>query len=302
MQKWIILIPIVVVSLMSLVLVFNFEIDESENNVVSHEPTNSIPIKIGTINNDAVEIITRFKPTADYISEKLSNEDTKYEGKVIVVKTIDEMINLLQEQKIDLYLESPLTAILISEKTDAVPFLYRWKENTSHYHSVFFVKSESPITTLSDFPGKSIVFESPESTSGYLLPKAHLNKNGITLDKNSENHMKYVFSETDENTSKWVIAEKTDIGVISNIDYEELSENIKSQIRIIDKTMDVPRHLVLHRSEIEPGILDDIKTILLNMHKDSKGIEVLNEFKNTAKYTEIKNKQELIDQIKQILE
>lgn len=305
MQKWIILIPIIAISLVSIALISNFEINKSDNIIIPHESistSNAIPIKIGTIHDDAVKIITRFQPTVDYISKKLSDEDVKYEGKVVVVETIDKMIKSLQEQKIDLYLESPLTAILISEKSGAVPFLHRWKEGTSYYHSVFFVKNESTITSLSDLSGKTIVFENPESTTGYLLPKAYLIQNGITFSTDTKNDLKYIFSRTDENTVRWVIAKKADIGAISSIDYEELSEITKSQIRIIDRTIDVPRHLVLHRSELNPDVSDDIKTILLNMHKDFEGAKILKEFKNTTKYTEIKNKQELINQVKEILE
>lgn len=305
MQKWIILIPIIAISLISFVLISNFEIDKNENIIIPQEsvsPSNSIPFKIGTIGTDAVKIITSFQPTADYISEKLSNENTKYEGKVMVVKTTDEMIELLQEQKIDLYVESPLTAILISEKSDAIPILYRWKDNTFQYHSVFFVKSGSNIVNLNDLSENTISFEAPESTTGYLLPKSHLIQNGVSFDTNTKNDLKYVFSGTDETTSSWVIAEISDIGVMANIDYDKLPEITKSQLRVIDRTIDVPRHLVLQRSGLDSDISEEIKTILLDMHKDPKGMKILKEFKDTAKYTEIKNKQELTNDIKEILE
>ena len=305
LQKWIILIPIIAISLISFALISNFEINKNENIVIPQESVSSsnfIPIKIGTIGTNAVKIITSFQPTADYITEKLSNGDTKYEGKIVVVKTTDKMTTLLQEQKIDFYIESPLTAILISEESDAIPFLYRWKDNTFQYHSVFFVKSDSDIINLNDLSGNTIVFEAPESTSGYLLPKAHLIQNGISFDTNTENDLKYVFSGTDETTSTWIIAEISDIGVMANIDYDKLPEITKSQLRVIDRTIDVPRHLVLQRSDLDSALSENIKIILLNMHKDPTGIEILKEFKNTAKYTEIKNKQELTNGIKEILE
>lgn len=305
MQKWIILIPIIAISLIFFALISNFEINKNENIVIPQEsmsPSNSISIKIGTIGTDAVKIITSFQPTADYISEKLSNEDTKYEGKVVVVKTTDEMSKLLQEQKIDFYIESPLTAILISEESGAIPILYRWKDNTFQYHSVFFVNSDSNIGNLNDLSENSIAFEAPESTTGYLLPKAHLIQNGVSFDTNTENDLKYVFSGTDETTSTWVITKISDIGVMANIDYDKLPEITKSQLRVIDRTIDVPRHLVLQRSDLGSDISETIKTILLNMDKDPKGMEILKEFKDTAKYTEIKNKQELTNDIKEILE
>jgi hypothetical protein len=60
-------------------------------------------IRIGTVDVDAVKQIIKFQPTADYIAAKLSNnQTTHYNGKVIITPTVNDMINLLKEQKIDL--------------------------------------------------------------------------------------------------------------------------------------------------------------------------------------------------------
>jgi phosphonate transport system substrate-binding protein len=136
-------------------------------------------IRIGTVDVDAVKQIEKFQPTADYIAAKLSDETTQYRGEVIIPRTVNDMIKLLKEQRIDLYFESPFTIALVDKESGAVPFLLRWKEGVAQYHSVFIVKNSSPINTLNDFVGKTIAFEAPESTSGYLLPKAYLVQKGL---------------------------------------------------------------------------------------------------------------------------
>jgi phosphonate transport system substrate-binding protein len=295
-------------------------------------------IRIGTVDVDAVKQIIKFQPTADYIAAKLSNnQTTHYNGKVIITPTINDMINLLKEQKVDLYFESPFTIALVDKESGAVPFLLRWKEGVAQYHSIFIVKKNSPINTINDFVGKTIAFEAPESTSGYLLPKAYLVQKGFSLsgeatesyltqgraggvlsggsnitnssidesigNSNSNNNtIRYVFAREDQNIPLWIVEGKADIGVISNVDIEqETYESVKSQLKIVDRTIDVPRHVVSHRSELDPVLVEKIKHMLVNMDKDQEGIKILKNFEETTKYEEIKNRDETFKVINDML-
>ncbi len=298
-------------------------------NVKSSEKANAELIKtvntirIGTVDVDAVKQIMKFQPTADYIAAKISNETTQYKGEVIIPSSTNGMIKLLKEQRIDLYFESPFTIALVDKESGAVPFLLRWKEGVGQYHSVFIVKNNSSIKTLNDFVGKTIAFEAPESTSGYLLPKAYLVQKGFKLvgestqsylaeresvsinkglninsrnssNDGSNNTIRYVFAREDQNIPLWIVEGKADIGVISNVDLEqETYKSVKSQLKIVDRTIDVPRHVVSYRSELEPALVQEIKNILLKMDKDPEGIKILRNFENSTKYEEIKNKDQL---------
>ena len=269
-------------------------------------------IRIRTIDIDAVKQIMKFQPTADYIAAKLSNETTQYKGEVIIPRTVNDMIRLLKEQRIDLYFESPFTIALVDNESGAVPFLLRWKEGVPQHHSVFIVKNNSPVKTLNDFVGKTIAFEAPESTSGYLLPKAYLVQKGFKLvgestesylaqrepiitskgsaainSSNDNNTIRYVFAREDQNIPLWVIEGKADIGVVSNIDLEQQTyRSIESKLKIVERSIDVPRHVVSHRSEMEPDLVQKIKNILLNMDKDPEAVKILRNFENSTKYEE----------------
>ena len=308
-------------------------------NVKSFEKANAEPLKtvntirIGTVDVDAVTQMLKFQPTADYIAAKLSNNTTQYKGQVIIPSTINDMIELLREQRIDLYFESPFTIAIVDNESGAVPFLLRWKEGVTQYHSLFIVKNSSSIKTVNDFGGKTIAFEAPESTSGYLLPKAYLVQKGFKLigqslesylahgepiiiskspninssnidwsSKDGNNTIRYIFAREDHNIPLWVVEGKADIGVISNVDLEhETYESIKSQLKIVDKTIDVPRHLVSYRSELEPDLVYKINSILLNMDKEPEGIKILRNFDNSTKYEEISNKDQLFGPINNML-
>jgi ABC-type phosphate/phosphonate transport system substrate-binding protein len=286
---------------------------------------NANTVSVGTIDVDAVKQIIKFQPTADYIASKLGNQTIQYKGIVIIPQTVDDMINMLKQRSIDLYIDSPLTTALVDEESGAIPFLVRWKEGVDQYHSVFIVRKDSPINSSKDFVGKTIAFEAPESTSGYLLPKAYLFQKGFRLigesaesylgrfnsigerptsTSTSSKHIynntnfvnnstaiKYVFAKEDQNIPLWIVEGKADIGVLSNIDLEQQTpKTIKSQLKVVERTIDVPRHVVSHRSELDPSLVKKITHILLDMDKDPEGIKILNKFDNTTKYEVISNK------------
>ena len=301
-----------------IILIIVFALFVASVNIKSSEKTDAQPMKtantirIGTVDVDAAKQIMNLQPTADYIASEITNETTEYKGEVIIPSTVNGMAKLLKEQRVDLYFESPFTIALVDKESGAMPFLLLWKEGVAQYHSIFIVKNNSSIKTLNDFVGKTIAFEAPESTSGYLLPKAYLVQKGFKLvgestknssnDDDNNNIIRYVFAREDQNIPLWIVEGKADIGAISNVDFEqEVYESIKSQLKIIDRTIDVPRHVVSHRSEMEPALVQKIKDVLLNMDKDPEGIEILRNLDNSTRYEEINNKDQLFGPINNML-
>jgi phosphonate transport system substrate-binding protein len=286
----IIIIPFIVAS------IFFLASEDQENATINEfEPrlvdSNAVPLRIGTVSSDAAERILRFQPTADYVAEKLSDESTKYYGKVIITKSYQDMENLLQNQEVDLYFESPITSSIVAEESGSIPFLCRWKEGVSSYHSVFFVEKNSSINSIADFNDKIFVFESPESTSGYFLPKYHLMKESFETNPEIDPEIKFIFSNDDENTPTLILEKKGDVGVSSNIDYEAFPVNIKSKLKIVETSTDIPRFWVSHRTNLDSVLVTEIKEILMTMHEDEQGRKIMNDFKDTTKYTEISDEE-----------
>lgn len=261
-------------------------------------------ISIGIISEDAANKINLFQPIADYVAAKLSNNETRYTGKIIVAKNMEDAANLLKEQKLDLLIESPFTAVLISKNSGSKPFLTRWKGGVGEYHSVFFVKKDSHIDTLNDIREKTIVFEDPGSTAGYFLPLVHLIQNGFNLSNSTfQNNTVYVFSGSAENSPLWIIEGRSEVGVLSNLDIEKIPVSIRERLKVIDRTVDVPRHVVSYRSELDPALTENIRQIFLKMDRDPEGIEIMNKAENTTKFDnlseeEISNISKMVDLLK----
>lgn len=283
----------------------NYEVTdniEEKTTTKVEENKDVLVISIGTIERDAAKYIQRYQPIIDYVAEKLSDQKTKYTGKVIIVDTMDKMVTMLKEQKLDLYAESPFTTRLISKETEAVPFIRRWKGGSGEYKSVYFVKKDSTINSIEDFKDKIIAFESEQSTSGYLLPKSYLIDKGHCVSaETTKGCVQYVFAGEDENTGLWVFEGKADIGGTSNLDFEGYPEDMTSNFKIVGETMNVPRHVISHRSDLDPALVEKIKQILVGMEADPEAAETLKTFKKTKKFDEIPDKETLFETIDRLL-
>jgi len=302
MNKILFLIPIVIL-IISGILAYNMLEQDLSQTIIETNPIEEYTneIRIGTIGEDAVSLIHNFQPVADYLALKLS-VDEKYEGKVVIAKNMGDMIELINDQEIDLFVDSPITAVIISEQTESDPILRRWKDGVSEYHSVFFSIKDSGIS-INELFGKTIIFENRESSSGYFLPKSFLIENGVNLKQGNDNFdsMNYVFAGEDVNIPLWLLQDKGDVGVVSNIAYVEISEVYDDKFIILFETESIPRHIVIQRSDIDSILSEKIKQILINMDEDEEGIKILKDFKNTKKFDDIPNKDEFLENIMTII-
>ncbi|KER06341.1 phosphate-phosphonate ABC transporter periplasmic protein [Marine Group I thaumarchaeote SCGC AAA799-E16] len=285
-------ITIIVIAVIFSLVFFAIE-SESKSEIPSES---SKTISIGTIHRDAAKMTKRYQPMIDHIATELSDGKTTFEGRVMSPDSQEEMIMYINDQKIDIYFDSPLIGMKILQETKMTPVLLGWKEGVSKYHSVFIVPIDSEITSLNELTGKSIIFEDSESTSGYFLPRYHLETMGYSIGNELSDDISFEFSLDDENTPIWLLEGRGDVGVLSNIDFEEIPINAKNQLKIIGQTEDVPRQIIFFRESLENET--EILEIFLEMNTDTMP-EILDSAKVTG-FTEI-NLEDL-SQVKSMLD
>jgi phosphonate transport system substrate-binding protein len=231
----------------------------------------------------------RFKPFVDYAARKLSPGETK--GMVALAPTPGQMIKLLDEKRVDFYMESPYATYLINRLGAAKLLLRRWKGGLAEYRSLIFTSKESGILRLEDLRGKLLAFEDPGSTSGYFLPKLFLLKKGFSVvekpgldGKVSTNEIGYIFANTDTNMLNLVLKKKVAAGAFSNDDHANLNDATKASMSILGESESVPRHLMSVRKDLPEPVVKRLKEILLDMHQDGEGQKVLRQTDNTTKF------------------
>lgn len=251
------------------------------------------PIYIGDVYTQPADAIKRLWPFVSYLAKQLQSEGID-QGKVIVVKTIPEMANLLREGKVDLFIDSPFPAVAVSRLSGSKFLLRRWKKKMADYRGVIFVRKDSGIDRLQDLKGKIIAFEEPFSTSTYFLPKLAMVQKGLYLapkreafDPVGSNEVGYVFVGDDPNIMFAVLKGKVSAGALNNKNYLKEARGNLDNLKIIHETFSIPRQIVSYRVDLNPTLVNRIKEILLKMDQSEEGKKTLADFENTTKFDEI---------------
>jgi phosphonate transport system substrate-binding protein len=237
------------------------------------------------------EIEEHFRDFARYVARKLSAEQ-EIEGRVVTAPTPFELARLLEQRRVDFFMESAYATYVINVvHGHGKLLLRRWKGGMADYYSLIFTKRNSEIKRLEDLKGKTIAFEDAGSTSGYLLPKLFMLRRGLKLKEKrgfsvdgEPTDVGYVFVYTQQKLIDWVLTQQAAAGAFSNDDYAALDETRKADIAILAQTERLPRHLVSVRSDLAPALVSRLETILLEMHEDAEGRKILQRADGTTKF------------------
>jgi len=250
---------------------------------------------LGDVSGDAAWTIEHFQPLANYLAENLTEFGIS-QGRVVVTKDLSTMMDYLESGQVDIYFDSPFPALEVYEKIGAQPLVRRWKGGVSEYHSLIIARNDGDIKNLEDLTGQKIAFDHPASTSGYLLPNAHLVISGFeTLEIDDTERsvptdkIGYIFAFGEENQILWVLDGKVSAAGISNGDYEYLSKEQRDQLNILAQTPSVPRHIALASPRMASELKETIIQLLLDIDETPEGKEILEIFEGTSQFDELPN-------------
>ena len=254
-------------------------------------------VKVPTVTLGIVSAINQsliadhFGDFVRYVGDKLSSGSI-VEGKVVIASTPFQLARLIEQRKVDFYMDSPYPTYLINDVQGVAKLLLRrWKSGMAEYRSLIFTKRNSEINRLEDLRGKTFAFEDPESTSGHFLPRNFLTRKGFKFaDKSrfdpyaSPTDVGYLFANSKETVIEWVLSKKVAAGAFSDDDYARLDEKRRSEITILAETERLPRNLVSVRKDFAPALTDRLGKILLSMNEDDRGRKILQKTDDTTKF------------------
>jgi phosphonate transport system substrate-binding protein len=259
------------------------------------------PLTIGSISLEPAAEARKFLPLGRYLAQEL-RPDGIDDGRVAIAGSIRQMVAFIREGKVDVYIDSPFPALVVSHLSGSRLLLRRWKKGMSDYSTVIFTRQENEINRLEDLKGKMIAFEEPFSSSGYFLPKRALVQAGLTVVPKGEvadpvgpEEVGYVFSNTDESTMVWVLRGKVAAGAMDHQSFLERAKASLPRVKIVHETVALPRQLVSYRADLSPSLVTRIKGILLEMDQREEGRRALHAFERTTKFDDIpEHMQELL--------
>ena len=254
---------------------------------------------VSEINHAAIE--EHFLDLVRYVGRRLS-PGAELAGKVVVARTPFELVKLLEQRQVDFYLESVYPTYSINYVHGAGKMiLRRWKSGMAEYQSLLFTKRDGGIKRLDELRGKTIVFEDPGSTSGFLMAKFFLQRNGFKLAEKKDfdanatpGQTSYIFAYRQEKLLDMVFTKQAAAGAMSDDDYGKLSDDRKADIAVLAQTERLPRHLVSVRADLAPQTVARMTDILVAMHEDPEGQKVLKKTDRTTKFDRLPGGEEVL--------
>jgi len=227
----------------------------------------------------------KFAPLGAYLEKQLGMP-----VKFVSVTDYPATVEGLAAKKLDLVWYGGFTFVQAHRRTgNAVPIVQREEDAT--FHSKFIVPANSPAKTLQDLKGKSIAFGSPSSTSGHLMPRYYLMKNGIDPEKDFR---QVAFSGAHDATAKWVESGKVDAGALNESVFQKLLDEKKidaSKIRVLWTTPSFYDYNWTVRGDLDPKVVEKLKAAFLALDYSKPEHKEILDLQRTKKFipTKVEN-------------
>ncbi len=217
-----------------------------------------------------VETFNLYKDLIDHISSKLG-VPIEFKQR----KTYGEVNELLKEKKLDFAFIC--TGAYVQEKNElpvellVVPVI----ESRPFYNAYVIVNKKSAINTFDDLKGKSFAFTDPLSNTGYLFVVNLLKEKRTNPEKFFD---KTIFTYAHDYSIQAVARNLVDGATVDGLVYNFLEHTQPEKVsatRIILKSKDygIPPFVV--QRDMNPELKNKLKSIMLNLHNDPKGKELL---------------------------
>lgn len=251
---------------------------------------------LGRISDDPKAHYEQLKPLLDYVVPRMAGVGIR-EGRILMAHDAQQMNSYLRRGRVDWVTETAGTAMLLVNGGGARPLLITERDGVSRYTSVFFARRDSGIRSLVDLPGHSVAFQNPYSTSAYYVPATELVDEGLKLeillspaDRPEPGSVGYLFARTELNIATWVHKRLVDVGVMSNLDWENPQRvplTFRNDLAVIHETPDYPRALEMVRSNLDPKVEARLRQVLLEAASDPDAREALLQFFKTTRFLPI---------------
>lgn len=245
---------------------------------------------LGTVGKDAKAELKEFTPLAKYLQDQLTGSGME-QVEVLVLPTAGHMSEAFRQGTVHLYFESPLVAAKVGLDGGAVPMLRRWRKGVAEYWSEILVRSEAEIRSLDDLRGRVIAFDDPDSTSGYLLPRAMLLDRGlhIQLLKRPDEPVDPakvggVFMLSDKASILSLFGDRVAAIATDQQYMKKIEEERPGAVRSIGRSIPVPRHVVMRAAAMPQERVRRIAEVLAGMNHSEEGRRVLALFGKTDRF------------------
>ena len=195
--------------------------------------------------------------------------------KVFVGNNYTAVIEALSSGKIDVAIFGPFSYVLAADKYGAkVIALQLGVDGSKTYNSLIITTPATGIKTLADVKGHTFSFVDPASTSGNLIPRYTLVKNGIDPDKD----VKGTFAGSHDVSLLGVASGKSEAGAVASDIFAKTIKDGKvkeSDVVVLSTSDPIPNSPVAVRKDMSDADATLLKNAMMAV-KDPAALKSLN--------------------------
>ena len=237
-------------------------------------------LRVSAIPDEApTELQRKFKPLGDYLKQ-----ETGLDVQFTPVTDYAAVVEGLANDKIDLAWLGGFTFVQAKLRTNAgvIPIVQRAEDEK--FTSKFIVPAASTAKTPADLKGKTFAFGAPSSTSGSLMPRYFLMKEGINPDTDFKS---VAFSGAHDATVAFVAAGRAEAGVLNASVWDKLVESGNpnaAKVRVLATTPPFYDYNWTVRPGLDPAITKKLTEAFLKLdpanpqHKEVMALQRASKF------------------------
>jgi phosphonate transport system substrate-binding protein len=214
-------------------------------------------LRVSAIPDEApTELLRKFKPLGAYLEKQIGMP-----VQFVPVADYPAVVEALATDRLDMAWLGGFTFVQVHLKApNAIPLVQR--EQDEKFTSKF-ITANPDVKSLADLKGKTFAFGSISSTSGSLMPRYFMVKDGI---KPEEFFSRVAYSGAHDATAAWVQAGKVDGGVLNASVWQKLVDNGKVDTRKVKVFATTPTYYDYNwtvRGTLDPAIVAKLKAAFL---------------------------------------
>ncbi len=236
-------------------------------------------LKVSAIPDESpTELLRKFKPLGEYLGRELG---MKIDW--MPVNDYPAVVEGLAGRKVDLAWLGGFTFVQARLRTgNAIPIAQRVEDEK--FISYYIVPAASPAKSLRDLKGRTFAFGSPSSTSGHLMPRFFLLKEGINPDKD---FARIAFSGAHDATVAFVASGRAEAGALNSSVFERLMEKGDANaraVRILAKTPPYYDYNWTVRGDLDPAVVKKLTEAFLKLDPANPGHKEILDLQRASRF------------------
>jgi phosphonate transport system substrate-binding protein len=230
--------------------------------------------------NEPDRMFTVYSPFLAQLRQRLAPAGIGV-AELVIARDLDDLSQRITRKHVDFVLETVFPTLALRQRSRSLePALLVVRRGQREYRSVFFTRQESPIRSLADLRGRTLVLQAIRSTSAFAVPRAELARAGLRLVAADDAAadpaaVRYVLALAEVNQAVWVLHQKGDAGAFNEGDWQALPEKIRARLRIFERSRPIQRGLIAFRGDLAPATRRAIEDVMLALHRDEAGLDAL---------------------------